>query len=103
MGQFVLVVEFTLRPGTAGDFIPLIVANAKESLQHEIGCRLFDVVHAADNADQILLYEVYDDERAYNLHREMAHVKNFFKSATPMIADRKVRAFERLFDGSRPA
>jgi quinol monooxygenase YgiN len=103
MGPFVLVVEFTLYPGTVERFMPLITANARESLESEPGCQRFDVVQSLDDANRILLYEIYDDVPAFDAHREMPHVKNFFQQADELIADRKFMRFEGRFVGAMSA
>ncbi len=95
MGKFVLTVEFTLHPGKVDEFMPLIAKNARESVEREPGCRQFDVVHVAAEPERVLLYEVYDDLAAFDAHREMEHVKAFFRVADPLIAARKNARYER--------
>jgi autoinducer 2-degrading protein len=67
--MFVLVVSLRVKPGRDRQFLAAIEANAAASLRDEPGCRRFDVLR--DNADvhHYLLYEVYDDEAAFQAHR----------------------------------
>lgn len=96
MGNFALVVEFELKPGTADSFYPLIVENARASVANEPGCLQFDVVRHRDNPDRVVLYEVYADEAAFAAHAEMPHVAQFFAQGRPMIATQKATRCERL-------
>jgi autoinducer 2-degrading protein len=102
MGNFVLIVEFTLHDGMADKFMPLIGSNARESVEREPGCRQFDVLRVLDDPNRVVLYEVYDDLPAFDAHREMEHVKAFFREADALIAARKMTRFERVVDGAKP-
>jgi quinol monooxygenase YgiN len=101
MQRFVLVVKFTLHPDAADRFMPLIVANAEASLRLEPGCRQFDVTRSREDPNLVLLYEVYDDDAAFDVHRNMDHVKAFFEEAGAMIAGREMIVLDRLFDGTK--
>ena len=96
MGQFTLVVESEIRPETMDRFHKLIAENARQSVANEPGCRQFDVIRDRDAANRIVLYEVYDDEAAFELHAKMPHVAAFFREAKPMILGQKARRFERV-------
>jgi (4S)-4-hydroxy-5-phosphonooxypentane-2,3-dione isomerase len=96
MGQFVLVVEFEVKPESVERFHSLIAENAKRSVANEPGCRQFDVMRAQDQANRILLYEVYDDQAAFEAHGKMPHVAEFFREAKPMITEQKARRLERV-------
>jgi autoinducer 2-degrading protein len=96
MGNFVLVVEFELKPENVERFHTLIVENARASVANEPGCRQFDVVRPQDAPNRIVLYEVYDDLAAFEAHIKMPHVAAFFAEAKPMIVEQKARRFDRL-------
>ena len=96
MGNFVLVVEFELKPENVERFHTLIVENARASVANEPGCRQFDVMRPQDAPNRIVLYEVYDDLAAFEAHIKMPHVAAFFGEAKPMIVEQKARRFDRL-------
>jgi quinol monooxygenase YgiN len=96
MGQFVLVVEFEVKPESVDRFHSLIAENARKSVANEPGCRQFDVMRAQDQENRILLYEVYDDQAAFEAHGKMPHVADFFREAKPMITEQKARRLERV-------
>ncbi len=77
MKPLVLLVEMRIRPGKALDFMPLILENAKRSLADEPGCKRFDVLLPLDGENRVLLYEIYDDEQAFDAHRQTPHYARF--------------------------
>jgi (4S)-4-hydroxy-5-phosphonooxypentane-2,3-dione isomerase len=83
--MFVLVVSLRVRPGKDRQFLAAIEANATASLRDEPGCRRFDVLR--DNADpqHYLLYEVYDDEAAFQAHRAMPHFPVWRRAAAECV------------------
>jgi autoinducer 2-degrading protein len=85
MSGFVVLVDFLLKPGTRGRFRKLIDANAIASVREEAGCRRFDVVEVEGNADRILLYEIYDDEAAFDAHCRTPHFLAFDGESAPMV------------------
>lgn len=71
--MFVLIVSLRVKPDKDKQFLAAIGTNAAASRRDEPGCQRFDVVR--DNADphHYLLYEMYDDETAFQAHREAPH------------------------------
>ena len=101
MGPFVLVVEFEVNPENLDRFHELIAENARKSVANEPGCRQFDVMRAHDQANRVLLYEVYDDQAAFEAHAKMPHVAEFFREAKPMLLEQKARRLERVTAASK--
>ena len=96
MAELVLVVDFEVKPENLSRFLELIATNARASVANEPGCRQFDVMQAQDNPNRVMLYEVYDDQAAFEAHRKMAHVAAFFTEARPMIATQSARQLSRV-------
>lgn len=96
MTNFVLIVEFEVKPDSVERFHALIAENARLSVANEPGCRQFDVARAQDAANKIVLYEVYDDLAAFEAHAKMPHVAAFFAAARPLIVAQKASRYDRL-------
>jgi len=96
MANFVLIVEFELKPEDAGRFHGLIAENARASVANEPGCLQFDVVRPQDSPNRLFLYEVYADQAAFDAHIKMPHVAAFFAQAKPMIVSQKATRLDRL-------
>ena len=94
--MFVVLVEFTLHPECFEDFKNRVRQQAKDSLEREPDCHLFDVCTSAERADYVLLYEVYTDKAAFETHLVSAHFHDFDKDVRDWVADKKVSIFERI-------
>jgi quinol monooxygenase YgiN len=90
MSPFAIIVDFRLKPGTRSAFRRLIDANARDSAGTERGCRRFDVLQPAGEADRIMLYEIYDDEAAFEAHVRTSHYARFDAESAPLVKDKSV-------------
>ena len=77
MTGFVVIVDFQLKPGARSAFRVLVDANARASVGSEAACRRFDVVEPEGRPDCVLLYEIYDDRAAFDLHLAAHHYRSF--------------------------
>jgi quinol monooxygenase YgiN len=100
MGAYVILVDFRINEGAKSEFRRLIDANARDSCTHEPGCRRFDVLEFPDQADRILLYEIYDDRAAFEAHVGTPHFQHFSKASAPLVREKKVLACTLAFEGS---
>ena len=96
MARVAILVEFTVKPAAVGRFRELITTNAARSLSDEPGCRRFDVLSPGDEPGRIVLYEIYDDDRAFELHLTTPHYKEFAAAAEPLIETRSVKRLQFL-------
>jgi (4S)-4-hydroxy-5-phosphonooxypentane-2,3-dione isomerase len=94
MAPLAILVEFTVKPGAVARFRELITANATRSLADEPGCRRFDVLSPGDEPGRVVLYEIYDDDRAFELHLATAHYRSFAAAAEPLIETRLIRRLQ---------
>ena len=81
---FVVVAEFTVKPGCMEQFLALARADAHGSVTNEAGCQHFDAVQPQDAPDTIILYEVYDDRAAFDTHQKTAHYAPFRDGVPPL-------------------
>jgi quinol monooxygenase YgiN len=100
MTGFAIIVDFRLKPGARSAFRRLIDANALTSAQVERGCRRFDVVEPRDEADRVLLYEIYDDDVAFEAHVKSAHYVQFDAESAPLIVDKSVIRCDLVCEGT---
>jgi quinol monooxygenase YgiN len=100
MSDFVIVVDFKIKPGEMKSFRRLIDENAKASVRDEPGCRRFDVLANPKDADRILLYEIYDDRAAFDAHRQTPHFAAFDRSSAALVADKTVTEYDLVCEGS---
>jgi (4S)-4-hydroxy-5-phosphonooxypentane-2,3-dione isomerase len=96
VGEFVLVVHLQIKPGAADKFMPLALENAKATRETEAGCRQFDVMVDTQDAHQVLFYEVYDSEAAFQAHQQTPHFKKYFDTALQHLDTRTRSAYARV-------
>lgn len=99
MSGFVIIVEFRLKPGTFESFRRLIAENARASVRDEPGCRRFDVVVPERSSDLVVLYEIYDDRAAFEVHLKTPHFAAFDKASRDLVVDKDVRQYRLEFVG----
>jgi (4S)-4-hydroxy-5-phosphonooxypentane-2,3-dione isomerase len=92
MSRFALVVSFTPKPGTRDAFLRLVRENARASVRDEPGCYRFDVL-TSDDADHVLLYEIYADARAFDDHIATPHFKRFDDASRDLVAAKTVASY----------
>src|SRR5262249_31484072 len=95
MTQFVVTVNFSIKPDHRAEFRKAMLANAADSLALEPGCRMFEVCEAADGA-QIFLYELYDDRAAFDAHLATEHFQRFDRLVLPWVEDKRIATYDRL-------
>jgi autoinducer 2-degrading protein len=100
MTGFAIIVDFRLKPGARPAFRRLIDTNARISAQAEQGCRRFDVVEPRDEADRVLLYEIYDDDFAFEAHVRSPHFVQFDAESAPLVVDKSVIRCDLVCEGT---
>jgi len=100
MSDFVIIVDFRLKPGARAAFRRLIDDNARASCREEPGCRRFDVLETAGDADRIVLYEIYHDRAAFDAHLKTRHFARFNEESAMLVADKMVTEFGLVCEGS---
>ena len=44
---------------------------------------------------QVMLYEIYNDEKAFEVHQQTAHFKKYLAEAVPLLASRERHVYTR--------
>jgi quinol monooxygenase YgiN len=98
-----VLAEFLVSPAFAERFGELVVANAEAALKRERGCRRFDVPSGSQDPRRFVLYEIYDDEGAFDLHLRSRHYHSFAAANEGKIEERSVpRLFSSMALPRRP-
>jgi (4S)-4-hydroxy-5-phosphonooxypentane-2,3-dione isomerase len=93
--SFVLQVEIVIKPENVDAFMKKVGENAADA-RKEKGCRQFDICVDPKDATRVMLYEVYDDERAFEEHQRQAHFKKYVAEAVPLLASRERHVWKRV-------
>lgn len=86
--SFVLLVNIRIKPESVDRFMKELGANARAA-RHEPGCRQFEALVDPKDRTKVVLFEVYDDERAFEAHQATAHFKKYLADAVPLLASRE--------------
>ena len=86
--SFVLAVNIRIKPESIDAFMKGVLENAR-SARKEPGCRQFEVLVDPNERTKVLLFEVYDDERAFEAHQQTPHFKKYLAEAVPLLASRE--------------
>ena len=101
MSGFVIIVDFRLKSGAKARFRRMIDDNARASVRDEPGCRRFDVVEPEGEPGRILLYEIYDDETAFDAHRRAPHYLAFDAESAPLVEEKHVTRGALVCEGQK--
>ena len=94
--MYVIIAPIQIKEGHKEQFIQAIIEDAKGSVNDEPGCLRFDVIQDAGDENRIWLYEVYQDEAAFQAHTQAPHFIKF-RDAT---ADIRVEGIQGAARGS---
>ena len=86
--SFVLVVNIRIKPDNVDRFMEGLFANAREA-RKEPGCQQFDVLVDPKDKTKVMLYEIYNDEKAFEAHQQTPHFKKYLAEAVPLLASRE--------------
>ena len=89
--SLVLQVNIRIKPENVDAFMKKVIENAKAA-RTEAGCRQFEVLVDAEDKTKVMLFEVYDDQKAFEVHQAGAAFKKYVAEAVPLLASRE-RAF----------
>lgn len=94
--MLVVLVEFRIHSVHAQAFHHAIVHNAHLSLETEEGCRQFDVCCDPEDPALFFLYELYDDEAAFQEHLQSAHFQQMNAATASWVEAKVVRKMVRV-------
>ena len=92
--MFVLVVNIRIKPDQVARFTPMVLENARAA-RKEPGCRQFEVLVDPKDKAKVMLFEVYDDEAAFEAHQQTPHFKKYLAEAVPLLASRERHVYRR--------
>ena len=68
MAKFSIVATFEIAEGRMDEFLPLLLAHRDRCLRDEPGTLRFDVLRPRTEDGKVLLYELYEDDAAFQVH-----------------------------------
>jgi len=96
MSKFVLAVGLVVKSDQVDRFMSMLLENGKAARETEPGCRQFDVLVDPKDRTRVMLYEVYEDEAAFQAHQQTPHFKRYIAEAIPLLQTRDRFVFRRV-------
>lgn len=93
--MYVLVVNIRIKPENVDVWMQK-AREDQEGTRREPGCRQFDILVDPNDRTRVLLYEVYDDEKAFEAHQQTPHFKKYVAEAVPLVASRERQVWKRV-------
>ena len=92
--SFVLVVSIRIKPENVERWMKMALENAREA-RKEPGCRQFEVLVDPKDKTKVMLYEVYNDDKAFEAHQQTPHFRKYVAEAVPLLASRERQVWKR--------
>ena len=99
--MYVVTVDFQVASAHVDSFLREVVANAECSLSNEVFCHRFDVTIDKSDRTHVFLYEIYENERAFQDHLATDHFKDFDTTVSCWVISKKVGIFTLLSSSPR--
>jgi (4S)-4-hydroxy-5-phosphonooxypentane-2,3-dione isomerase len=93
--SFVLAVSIRIKPDQVDNFMRRALENGKAARTTEPGCKQFDILVDPNDKTKVMLYEVYTDEKAFEVHQQTPHFKKYLAEAVPLLASRERMVWKR--------
>ena len=84
----VLQVNIRVKPENVDAFMSKVIENGRAA-RSEPGCRQFEVLVDPEDRTKVMLFEVYDDQKAFEAHQAGAAFKKYLETAVPLLASRE--------------
>jgi quinol monooxygenase YgiN len=83
--KLAIIGTLEVAPGRKDEVIPLLMAHRARCLKVEPGTLQFEVLVSLEHDTKVLLYEVYRDDAAFNVHWNGTSVARLREEAAGMI------------------
>lgn len=93
--SFVLLVNIRIKPENVDRFMKGLAENGRAA-RKEPGCRQFEVLADPKDKAKVVLFEVYDDEKAFEAHQATPHFKKYLAEAVPLLAGRERQVLSKV-------
>lgn len=89
LSQYVVLAEFEVEPSRREEFVQGVLANRRDTLATEQGCRKYEVCIPHDREDRVFVVEFYDDKDAFDAHHATAHWKRWHDTVAHLIINNR--------------
>lgn len=94
--MYIVHVRFSIKPEFVDTFRDLVIKHANNSLTNEEGCQQFDVSFDPDDVTSCMLYEVYDDRAAFDVHAATPYLAAFGAAIEDGVVSKNLTFWNRV-------
>jgi autoinducer 2-degrading protein len=94
--SFALVVKLKIKADSIDKFMNAVKVNGEAARKTEPGCRTFDILQDPKDPTSAMLYEVYDNEAAFEAHQQTPHFKKYLETALQWLDHRERQFMTRV-------
>jgi quinol monooxygenase YgiN len=87
----VLTVKYTCKAGQAEAVLTALGRMAPLVRAHEAGCKAYQISRSVEQPDLLFLYEIYEDQAAFDAHVQTAHFKEIIQGEVIQMLETRVR------------
>jgi (4S)-4-hydroxy-5-phosphonooxypentane-2,3-dione isomerase len=92
---YINAVDIDVVPGQIDAYLAALKENGAAAV-HEPGCHEFNITISPKDPNHVFLFEVYDNDAAFQAHRATDHFKKYAATTKDMIAKRDARMFSSV-------
>lgn len=85
MTKIAIIATMEVTPGKRDEYLVELLAHRRRSLEGEPGTLAFEVLVPQDKPNEIMLYEVYADQAAFDAHRKGASMAEIARNTKGML------------------
>ena len=93
--SYTVSAEFLVKEDKIKEFEKLILEHAHQSVSSESGCFVFDVLKSKEIKNYYFLYEIYENEIQYQVHRDTKRYKKNIKIIESLVLKNNNNLFHR--------
>ena len=94
--MLVVTVQFQAKSDKVDEFREAILFQAKSARENEVGCRQFDVCQSEENQTLFSVYEIYDDEAAFEIHKNSEHSAITRERVADLLEHRDLKVWKKI-------
>ena len=84
MSKLAIIGTIEVAPGKRDQVLPLLMAHGARCLRDERGTLQFEVMISREDDSRLLVYEVYQDDAAFDMHRNGLSIAKFREETASM-------------------
>jgi (4S)-4-hydroxy-5-phosphonooxypentane-2,3-dione isomerase len=90
MSKLAIIATVEVTPGKRGQLLNALTSHKARCLRDESGTLQFEILQPHEDETHVLLYEVYEDDAAFEMHRNGTSIARFREETVGIVAALRV-------------